>query len=201
MKKIDNVIFDLGGVLIRWDPRYIVSTYTNDLSLQNILLKEVFQHQDWLDLDRGIITEDKAAIKLSKRTGLSLNVFFDLFEVTKQCFIELSKTRELLKDMHSNGVMLYCLSNMSEESYAYLAKRYKFFDYFHGVVISGQEKLIKPDLAIFKLICERYDLQPEKTLFIDDMNDNIVAAKSCGLNAIQFTYDDPCNKLIRDFIR
>lgn len=200
MMNIKNVIFDLGGVLIRWDPRLIVSTYTRDLSLQGLLLKEVFQHQDWLDLDRGIISESVAAFKIAKRIGLEPSVLFGLFFVVKQSFIELKQTTELLKQMQSQGIMLYCLSNMSEESYAYLIDKYKFFGYFHGVVISGQEKVIKPDLAIFELICQRFELQPEQTLFIDDMNDNVVAAKSYGLNAIQFTYDEPCNALIRDAV-
>lgn len=197
---IENVIFDLGGVLIQWNPQKIVSTFTDDFSLQQLLLKEVFYHQDWLDLDKGILTEPEAAAKIAERASLNVQVIFDLFVTTKQLFIQISQTVELLEAMHAHGIKLYVLSNMSKESYIYLRKTHTFFDYFDNILISGHEKLMKPDPKIFALICNRFDISPSNTLFIDDMEDNITVAKNFGLTAIQFTQEASCYKSIRKIV-
>lgn len=195
---VDSVIFDLGAVLIRWDPQHIVNTFTPDKTLAQLMLEQVFQHQDWLDLDAGLITEQEAAIKIAARANVSVASIHELFAVVKQSFTQIDKTVLLLEKMSAHGIKLYCLSNMSVESYQYLTATHSFFKHFDGLVISGYEKLIKPDINIFELIKNKFKLNAAHTLFIDDMPYNISAALECGLQAIEFTESDTCYQAIID---
>ena len=93
---------------------------------------------------------------------------------------------EILKELYDKGYRLYALSNWSAESLTLAQERYNFFPLFNGMVISGQEKTIKPDPGLYKILLSRYQLDPAETLFIDDHSENTIAAAKLGMKTIDF---------------
>lgn len=192
-----QVVFDFGGVLVDWNPQKIVQTFTNDKALQEKLQREVFQHQDWLDLDKGIRTEQEAADIIATRVQLTNYEVMEVFNVVRATLTPIEKTVLLLKELVAHGIRCYGLTNMSVENYQYLRSTYDFFDLFSDIVVSGYEKCIKPDKKIFELLCERCNLQEQQTLFIDDSIANIEMAQSMGIDVCHFKNSASCIEQIK----
>lgn len=183
---IKQVVFDFGGVLIEWNPENIAKMCTLDLELRNIIQNEILKHSDWLRLDKGELSEQQAASIISARTSLHKDVVLNVFDTVRKSFTLLPKTVAVLKTLAESGIDCYGLSNMSKENYNYLKETHSFFDYFNGEIISGLEKVIKPDLNIFEILCARFNFKAEETLFIDDMYINCKAAEAFGIKALHF---------------
>ena len=184
--EVKHVIFDLGGVLIEWSPKSIAEKFTSDVSLQSLILKDVLLHPDWLELDRGTFCEQEAAWNIAQRSDLSESGIRKVFDTVRESFTVIDDSIEQLAYLTNCGIPCYALSNMSIENYNYLELTHNFFELFEGVVISGYEKMIKPELKIFQLISNRFHLNPEDTLFIDDSVTNCLAAEKVGFQTIHF---------------
>ncbi len=102
---------------------------------------------------------------------------------------------KVLSELKEKGVFLYILSNWSAETYPIAEERFDFLSWFDGKIISGEEGIVKPDLAIYKLLIKRYDLNPHQTVFIDDKEENIKSAQLLGIHGIHF---QNCSKLRKD---
>ena len=186
---VKQIVFDLGGVLIEWDPQSIVERFTSDRSLQGKLLLNIFLHSDWLELDRGTINEVQAAKKIAVRANLPEKVIHSVFASVRESLSAIENTVQLLNSLVEQGIHCYGLSNISVENYQYLKQTHDFFESFSGIIISGYEKTIKPEIPIYQLLSERYQLIPAETLLIDDTLDNCVMAKMMGMEALHFKRD------------
>lgn len=186
MDAIKQVVFDFGGVLVEWAPKRIVQMYSPQHEVQQYVLDCVLQHPDWLELDKGTFSESQVVKRIASRSGFSVKEIEDIFETVRSSFNAIDESVSCLNSFVSSNVPCYGLSNMSMENWAYLQQRHDFFGLLEGAVISGHEKMIKPDQGIFALLCQRYNLVPEQTLFIDDMPANCAAAKEYGFNTLQF---------------
>ncbi len=156
------------------------------------LLEEIFQHPDWLAMDRGELPEKDAIPRAAQRTDLNHQQVRCLFNIVRESLTVIPDTLGVLEAAKVKGLNLYCLSNMSPENYSYLKQKYLFFDYFQGIVISGLENVVKPDKQIFQILLQRFTLNPEETLFIDDRPENIRSAQQLGMSAIAFSASDDC---------
>jgi 2-haloacid dehalogenase len=94
---------------------------------------------------------------------------------------------EILADLRAAGVPRYALTNWSAETFAIARERFAFLDWFDGLVVSGEEGMTKPDPAIFRLLLDRFGLDPEATVFVDDSEANVAAARELGIDAVRFT--------------
>jgi putative hydrolase of the HAD superfamily len=195
-----NVIFDLGGVVLRWSPDDIIRNFCPDEALQSIIRREVFKHPDWLEMDRGVLQEHEAIPRFQRRTGLSLGEVSDLMQKTKESLLPIPETVELLEDLAAEEVPLYCLSNMSATMANYLRARHSFWRVFRGIVISGEIQLIKPDPAIFDYIVGRFGLSPGNTVFIDDHRPNIESADRLGFKTLHFNDPIECRNTLRKLL-
>ena len=155
-----SVIFDLGGVVLRWNPDDIIRDFCADEAMRSVLKREVFKHPDWLAMDRGVLQEHEAIQRFHRRTGLSLADVSALMQAVKDSLLPIPETVELLEELSAQDVPLYCLSNMSATTSNYLRARHSFYRVFRGIVISAEIQLIKPDPAIFEYIVERFSLAP-----------------------------------------
>ncbi|MEM7206270.1 MAG: HAD family phosphatase [Pseudomonadota bacterium] len=191
-------IFDLGNVVVNWNPTGIVATLDCDAETQAELKRALFDHPDWLALDQGTTTEADVLARIHGSTGLNVDLIRSTFEATKLSFTEIPQTIALIDELHQTGIPMYCLSNMSLDSYAAIRER-AFFAHFTGIVISAQENLLKPDPAIFRRLIERYDLQHHSLLFIDDMPENILAAEKLGLEGVLFDRSENAIEKIREY--
>jgi putative hydrolase of the HAD superfamily len=192
-----SVVFDLGGVLLRWNPTEIINSSFSDELTRSIVRREIFQHPDWLDMDRGALQEQDAIHRFQKRTGCSLAQMSKLLETVRESLQPIEKTHEILEELSQHKAPLYCLSNMPATTADYLRARYAFFRLFHGIVISGEINLLKPDKAIFRHLIERFTLTPERTIFIDDSQANIESAAALGFKTHHFTDPSGCRQALR----
>lgn len=199
-QKIKNVIFDLGAVMFNWNPERITENFTNDIDLQKRIQSQLYYHQDWMDFDCALITEKEAITRASDRLEISLADAHELFKQTKESLTLISKTFDILKEVKSKNLNAYCLSNISPELFSYVYERHDLFKLFDGIVTSGEENVGKPNKQIFKILLERYQLNSEECLFIDDSVANTVTAGELGLSIITFKGLDSCYKDIYSFI-
>ena len=191
---IKNVVFDLGGVLISWKPDEIIESLFVAQELRALIKREVFQHADWLSMDRGQLEEADAIQRFHQRTGVSLDQLEQLLQRVKESLTPIPESVELLDDLAAQGIDLYCLSNMPACRFKYIRPRYQFWDHFKGIVISGVVKMVKPDREIFEYLLSRFQLQPSATVFVDDYPLNLEGAQQLGLHTILFRNADECRR-------
>jgi len=185
------VIFDLGNVVIDWNVDGILNSLGLETEQQKLLGKELFHHQDWLDLDHGIESELNVISKICQRSSLNRDLVERAFQTAKGSLYPISETLLLMQELSSSGIRMFCLSNMSRETYAHIQSM-DFFDMFSGIVISGIEGCMKPDDEIFHLTLNRFDLDPVDTLFVDDSLVNIDTARRLGINGYHFKRSKNC---------
>ncbi len=183
MNNINTIIFDFGGVLIDWNPRYMYRDEFKESSEMEFFLDTVCT-EDWnLQQDKGRSLADGTRILQDKfpEHVVKIQLYYDQWEKMVKGHIPQNVTvLRKLKEKYK----LYGLTNWSAETFPIVFKRFSFFKLFDGIVISGQEKLIKPDKKIFEIILERYHLEAKNSLFIDDNMNNIQAAKEMGFVTI-----------------
>lgn len=190
-------LWDLGNVVIRWDPEVVLKMFNLNPQQTDYLRSGLLGHQDWLDLDRGITTEEVVAQRIQTESDLTVSQVQRCFDVVRESMIDLQASVNMLHMMKDAGVPMYVLSNMPEKNADYLRSR-DYFKLFDGVVISGEEKLIKPELEIFQLVLDRYNLKGNEVYFIDDSLPNVEAAKSLGMQAQHFHRTDQCYTILRE---
>jgi putative hydrolase of the HAD superfamily len=187
-----NVIFDFGGVLVRWKPQEIIDKFYQDADLRARLREEVFQHPDWLEMDRGALDDAQAVRRFAARMGRPEAEMLELLQRVKESLVPMEESLELVNGLAERGIPVYGLSNMSTSTFQHLEDRHAIWNVFRGIVISGHIKLVKPDPRIFEHISKTYGLVPERTAFVDDLEPNVEAASRHGFRGIQFESAAQC---------
>ena len=183
MNQINTIIFDFGGVLINWNPRYMYRDEFEESAEMEYFLEKVCT-DDWnLQQDKGRSLEEGTRILQDEfpEHAVKIRLYYDQWE--KMIKGDIPQNVAVLRELKEK-YKLYGLTNWSAETFPIVFKRYPFFTLFDGIVISGVEKMIKPDRKIFELMLERYHLKAENALFIDDNRNNIQAAKEMGFATI-----------------
>ena len=183
---VKNIIFDLGGVVLEWNPQRVEKEYKGNLEMPRFLFNSGFFQTHWSEFDRGTISQAELIEKMAELSGYPLSECKGFVEFVKYSLDDIPQTVELIKKLSEQGYSVYCLSNMSLEFYNYLKVR-DWFSYFKGQIISALEGVIKPEAAIYELLLDRFQLKAEECLFIDDLAPNIEAAKALGIQTVHFT--------------
>ncbi len=192
-----NLIFDLGGVVVRWDPAAIIAGVFQDPQLRAKVREGIFEHADWLELDRGTLGREDAIRRAAQRTGIDAAELTRLLVAVPPSLVPIPQTVELLYRLKARGYPLYCLSNMHVASIEHLEREQRFFEVFTGRVISCRLNLCKPEPAIYRHALETYGLRAEDTVFIDDVEVNVAAAAQLGIRTIQFRDAAQCERELR----
>lgn len=180
-----NIIFDLGNVLLDFNPREYLKSKISDDKLEEVF-KAIFSSEEWVMLDRGTITEKEAINNIINRNSTYINEINLAFDNWYDLLKPIEETVEILMSLKENGYKIYYLSNFHELAFGEVTKKNKFFELFDGGVVSYAEKLIKPEEDIYKLILERYKLNPNESIFVDDMEANVEGANKVGIKTILF---------------
>ena len=186
MDSIRNIVFDFGGVLIDWNPRYLYRTYFNDDREMEYFLSHVCTGEWNAEHDRGR-TFDEGVRLLEERFpqySEAIRLYRDGWESMLNG--EFPGTVALLMKLKKLGYGIYGLTNWSAETFPIALSKYPVLHRFDGIVVSGQEKLIKPDPRIFGILLERYGLNAGECIFIDDSPANIETAARLGFNTVLF---------------
>lgn len=188
--KIKNIVFDFGGVLMDWDPRYYFKTYFNDDEKMEYFLKNIAQDEWNIEQDRGRSLSEGTEIQVKKfpEWEKEIRAFYDNWTVMLKS--DIPQNVDILRQLKNTDYQLFGLTNWSEETFPYALENYDFFQIFEGkIVVSGTEKLIKPDPKIWYVLLERYNIHAEESVFIDDNEKNIEMAKSLGFKTIHVQPD------------
>lgn len=187
MAKVDTIIFDLGGVLIDWNPRYMYQTVFQteeamEYFLANVCTSEWNEEQDG---GRSIAEANQILISQYPQYQSEIEAFYSRW--TEMLGGAIAETVEILRKLkEERKYKLVALTNWSAETWPEATARYEFLNWFEGILVSGQEHLKKPDPAIYELLLDRYDLVAERCLFIDDNLRNIKAAEALGIRGFHF---------------
>ncbi|MGI9232759.1 MAG: HAD family hydrolase [Woeseiaceae bacterium] len=191
-----NIVFDLGGVVFEWRPDAIIRSVFDDSETQNSARVNIFDHPDWIALDRGTIALDHAIDRGATRTGLSRQDVERLMNEVPRSLAPIEETIELIRTIRATDNKLFVLSNMSLASITHLEQNHGIWDLFDGVVISCRIQKVKPEIAIYEHLLATHGLEAAETVFIDDMNENLEAASSLGIQTIQFFDPSQCREAL-----
>jgi len=198
--KIKNIIFDFGGVLMDWNPRYFFKDYFNDNEKMEYFLESIAQDEWNVEQDRGRSLAEGTEIQVKKfpEWEKEIRAFYDNWTVMLKS--EIPQNVEVLRKLKNTDYHLFGLTNWSEETFPYALENYDFFQIFEGkIVVSGTEKLIKPDPEIWHVLLKRYNIKADESVFIDDNPKNIEMAQSLGFITVQVFPDTDLTKELKKF--
>ncbi len=195
--EITTVVFDLGGVLIDWDPRHLYRKLFRDTGQMEDFLARICT-PDWHHAhDLGEDTRQSCHRLASRYPGQRDMIMAWVERNEEMTRGQFDETVAVLAELRVAGVRCLALSNMEAETFPLERARFAFMDWFDGYVISGIEGVAKPDRQIFEILLGRYRLAPGATLFIDDMPANVAAARDLGLQALRYTSADALRRDLR----
>ena len=188
--------------MLHWKPLRLLQRLYPDANeaWHTAVRQAVLEHPDWLDLDRGTLTHAAAIPRFAARVGCPEVEIARLLLAVRDSLQPVPETVALMRTLAADGVPLYCLSNMHAEIAAWLVQTHDFWPLFRGVVFSADEKLIKPDPAIFRRLLQRHGLAAERTAFIDDHQPNVESARRLGLHAVAFESAAQCAAELRPWL-
>lgn len=185
---INTIIFDLGAVLIDWHPHHLYNKIFNDPIQRDWFLANICTN-DWneeQDGGRSLNEGTELLIKQFPEHEENIRAYYSRWDEMLNGALE--GTVEIFKQLKESGkYKIYALSNWSAETMDIAFSRFDFLDWFDGMVVSGLEKMRKPDPRFYQLLLDRYKVKPEEALFIDDNKRNIIAAEKMGITSIHFT--------------
>ena len=188
MPKITTIIYDLGGVLIDWNPKYVYrQVFNNDEKKVDWFLNNICTHSWNEQHDAGRLIEEgnKVLIKKYPEHEKLIRIYYERWH--EMLGGPIKEGVEILNKINqTKAYKLYALTNWSAETFPIALQRYDFLKHFKGIVVSGEEKTRKPFAKIYEIILERYSLDAESCVFIDDNYENVAAAKKMGMKSIQF---------------
>lgn len=198
---IKNYIFDFGWVLVQFDSWYMTQKYLPDENDCREAHEVIFDRLYWDKIDAGTITDEQVKEGICSR--LSENLWDGACKAYDNWYYNLPFINgmvDLVKDIKKSGGKLFVLSNISigfSENYKNVPKLKEFFALFDGLVFSGPLHITKPNAEIFEYLLNKYGLQAEETLFVDDSEKNVNGAKAVGING--YVFDGDAQKL-RNYI-
>jgi 2-haloacid dehalogenase len=187
MPQIDTIIFDLGGVLIDWNPRYLYRKIFKTEEEVTWFLDNICTSAWNVEQDGGRSFAEATELLVAKHPEWEepIRAYYGRF--TESFNGAIQETVEILDHLkNKTDHRLYALTNWSAESWPYALDTFPFLHWFEGVVVSGVEKTRKPYHDIYQIVFDRYKVDPKKAIFIDDNHDNVMASKELGVTGIHF---------------
>jgi 2-haloacid dehalogenase len=198
MPRIDTVVFDIGHVLLEWDPRHLYRKIFDDPAKMEWFLAEVCPYAWNLEQDRGRPWADAEAEAISRHPGYAAQIRAYRARWGEMVPRDIAGTVAILRTLQVQGVPLYAITNFAADTFVQAQQRFPYLAEFRGVVVSGRVGLLKPDPAIYRLLGETYGLDLTRCVFIDDSQPNCASAETVGMAAIHFKDpDDTASQLRR----
>lgn len=196
---INTIIFDLGAVLIDWNPRYMYRTLFNDEAEMEHFLANVTT-SDWneeQDGGRSLYEGTEFLVNKHPEHEEKIRAFYSRWdEMLGEAFHDVVAIFKQLKEKEQYKI--YALTNWSAETFPIALQRFDFLNWFDGIVVSGTEKMRKPTPEFYHILLDRYQIKANEALFIDDNYRNIQAAENLGIQCIHFT---SAEKLIEELVK
>lgn len=197
MKQLKNIIFDLGGVLIDWNPEYLYKKVFNTKEEMNYFLENVCTYKWNVLQDAGRPVAEATAEKQAEFPEYKDEIAMYYGRWDEMLGGEIAENTRLVKPL-SQKYNTYGLTNWSAETIPVAIERYEFFKYLKGIVVSGDEKLIKPDKKLYQVLIDRYGINPAESLFIDDNEANAQGAEELGFETIHLAQGVQLEKVLEE---
>ena len=181
-EKYRNIIFDLGRVLINWDPESFIDSIFGDNKQKAMFILGLLNTKEWADWDRGILDQSEILAILSSDEAKKHWEYF-IGQIPKY-LVPIPEGVDLFNQVCDKGYNVYLLSNYSKSFYEQTAATYDFLKRVNGAVISYQVNRVKPEPEIYQILLSRFGLKAEESLFIDDREENIQAGKALNIDGI-----------------
>jgi putative hydrolase of the HAD superfamily len=194
---IRNIIFDIGNVLLNFKPEQFLKRFIDDELRIKEFIVNVIKTEVWLKLDRGIISLQEAQDEYLERYPKEGNLILTFFNHWKEMLTPITQNIQILRELKSNDYRIYFLSNFIKEAFDYVQDRYEFFTLIDGKVISSEIKCVKPEVKIYQSLLEKYRLNPEQCIFIDDVESNLPQAHSLKMKTIHYLKDTDLRSELR----
>ncbi|MDE2446684.1 MAG: HAD family phosphatase [Alphaproteobacteria bacterium] len=182
-----NIVFDIGMVLIEWDPRHLYRKLFDDEAKMEWFLESVCTNAWNLEQDRGRLFKDAVNELIRQHPGHEAEIRAYDERWHEMIPGVIGGSVDILEVLHKKGAPLFAITNWNQEKFREAKLRFPFLNLFRDIVVSGDEKLIKPDPAIFHILLKRNNLAAEECLFIDDSLKNAKGAEAVGMQAHHFT--------------
>ncbi len=191
----NSIIFDLGGVLIDWNPEYLYrKIFTDEAEMQHFLTEVC--HGAWnKEQDRGRLFADAVQERAAEfpQYEMQIRSYHERWEEMLNGAIE--ENVQVLEDLRQQpDIRLYAITNWSAETFPIAQRQFPFLDYFEDTVVSGELKLVKPDARIYQTLLDRQPIVPEQAVFIDDVLENVEGARALGIYGIHLTPETDLRK-------
>jgi len=199
LSEANTVVFDIGGVLLDWDPRHLYGKIFADAAEMEAFLAEVCT-PDWnVAQDAGRPWDEAVALLVAEHPAHEANIRAYRTRWEEMVAGPIPGTVAILERLEAAGVPLYAITNFAGDTFRIAQATYPFLTRFRDVVVSGDEKVLKPDRRIFDILAERNGLEHGRLVFIDDSEKNVAGAREAGLKAIHFTGPEALAEELRAF--
>jgi 2-haloacid dehalogenase len=192
------VVFDLGGVLLDWDPRHLYRKLFDDEAEMELFLSEVCTLEWHHAHDLGVPPEETSPPLAAAHPQYAEQIWAWTQRSEEMVGGPIEASVEILRALQAAGVPCYALTNMEAWTYPARRERYPFLRCFDGTLVSGFEGVAKPDPRVFELLLDRFGLDRSRTLFIDDSRANVQAARRVGLQAVRFESPEQLRSVLQD---
>lgn len=183
---IKNIIFDFGGVLLDWNPHYLYDPYFGDVEKAEWFLTNICTYPWNAQHDAGKPVAEGTTELIAQYPEWEKEIRMYYSEFEKMLSGQIADMEEYIKELKGRGFRIYGLSNWSVETFAMIRPKYPILDLMEDMVISGKEKVMKPDAKIYQIALSRFGIKPEESVFIDDNVNNIIGCEAAGIHGIVF---------------
>jgi epoxide hydrolase-like predicted phosphatase len=196
---IKNIVFDLGNVLLSWKPGEFLLQSGYDKETTGLIMSTVFRSQAWFRLDNGDITKEEAINIMAYKSSFKRAKIKSLLDLCPKIIFPLHNNIKLLPELRKQGFKLYYLSNYPLEFFNKTKKRFDFFKYFDGGIISAEVNKSKPDPDIYRIFLDRFSLHSFESLYIDDIDSNVRSAELIGMKVIHLPETESLQNKLLEF--
>ncbi len=184
-----NIIFDIGNVLADFQWKQYLNSLFSDEKTREVLTKAYWDYELWREMDRGAMPQStikRELLRIAAAEGYEKEMQLS-YERIGECIWQFSYAKDWIRELKAAGYKVYYLSNYSRYLIAENPRALDFTELMDGGIYSCDVQLLKPDLAIYDMLCRRYELDPKECLFLDDKLINVIAARECGLHSLVVT--------------
>ena len=199
--KIDSVIFDIGKVLVDFNPPRFLKTITPDEQLRALFRSIIFLSPDWAEADRGLASDEETLSQFIQAAPEHEETIRYIYEHSGEIIIQFPYAVPWVQELQERGFRVYALSNYSRHLYDRSVQKMEFLSHMDGVVFSWQCHSIKPEEEIYRCLFRQYQIDPSRAVFLDDNLQNIEKARELGMQGILFTGYDSAKKQLDSLLR
>lgn len=195
---INTIIFDIGRVLVEWDWKSYLQEMGFSEEKTEKLAKAIFQNETWKETDRGVWSDEEIIQSFVKEAPEYETDIRNIWEDMGRCVYKCEYTDHWIEELKNRGYRVYYLSNYGKTLREKTKEALNFTQNCHGGIFSYEIQKIKPDAAIYKALVEKYSLNPQECVFLDDTLENVTAAEKCGIHAIWFINYEQAKKELEE---